>query len=180
MPASLALLAPLALTACPSFAVGPEAFEVAPTSRECELAELEPESCTRFVLDNGPIYDADEIQPLVLRLGFEASERNLEFVTVSYERPGAPPVEHSCDFGLYDQAPQGGSTLRCSAVALAGTTSDEIAPVRGAAQGVLEISLDVLADSPGPHALSAWLTDANDYESVPVRWQFSVLEPVRE
>jgi len=174
------LACPLALTACPSFAVGPDAYALVERDGSvCAEAELGDDPCAVFDLDNGTIYDDDAVQPLLLQLGFSSSERNLDFVNLSYERPGLPPIEQTCGFGIH-LIPQGSGQLACFSATLAGTTEEEVASVSETAQGILQIDLDILANEVGPYAISAWLTDDNGYESPVVRWQFNVFEPERE
>lgn len=175
------LLGLLAVCACPTFAVGPEAYELLERDQAtCEAAELGPGPCSLFDLDNGPIFDGTQPQPLRLRFGFESPERNLAQVGLSYERPGQDPIERTCDFGIYDQDPQGSGGLQCRRVVLSDTIDNEAARVDTTAQGVLEIGLDIVADQLGPHAISMWLIDDNEFESPTVRWTFSVNEPARE
>jgi len=174
-------VAPLGLTACPSFAVGPDAYPLVETDDDvCEAAELGAAPCSGLDVDNGVIFDEDLPQPVLFSMGFVSNERNLDYVTVSYERPGHPVREEICGFGLYPANPQGDAELRCYSATLAGTFDTTISPVSSAAEGVLSIDLDILADEPGTHALSAWLTDANGYDSPTVRWQFVVQQPERE
>lgn len=177
----LPLLGLLALAACPSFAVGPEAFELLERDEAtCEAAELGPAPCSRFEVDNGVLFNDVDPQPLQLRFGFESTERNLSYLSLSYERPGQAPVEQTCDFGIYEQDPQGSPELRCYRVTLSNTGEDEASGVATTARGVLDVDLDVLADEAGPYAVSMWLTDDNGFESPTIRWQFTVREPERE
>lgn len=171
----------VALAACPSFAVGPEAYELLERDgAACEAAGLGSAPCSVFELDNGTVFDDAELQPLRLRFGFESTERNLSHLNLSYERPGQSPVDLTCDFGVHVPVPQGGPSLQCHRVTLSNAADDEADRLTSTARGVLEADLDILADQVGPHALSAWLTDDNGYDSPKLRWQFTVLAPERE
>ncbi|MEM9457712.1 MAG: hypothetical protein AAGF11_26270 [Myxococcota bacterium] len=180
-PRVLPLLGLLALTACPTFAVGPEAYELLERDPAlCEAAELGPGPCSLFDLDNGTIFDNAQPQPLRLRFGFESPERNLAQLGLSYERPSQAPTELTWSFEVEGQPLPGNEALRLRRVVLSGTGDNEAQPVQTTAQGVLEVDLDIVANEPGDYAISMWLTDDNEFESPTVRWSFSVNEPARE
>jgi len=212
---ALALLVLPLLAACPTFAYGPEAYEIRATAAECEAALLE-EDCTRFQLDNGTLRASDQAQPVLLQLGFRSDFRNLVDLHLRYEIPGRSPIDAICPLvGVSDTDTEtgtgegttaetgdetgtggdetgtgtGGDTegddapvptqeLTCVAVGLAdGIPTSTDSNVARTAEGVMAIQASIVAPDPGSYAISAWLVDANRFESPVVRWQFPVIEP---
>lgn len=173
------VLLPL-LAACPSFAYGPEAYELYEDDELiCMDAGFEGAPCPYIATINH--FDTDtDWRPFVLELGFEATERNLDYVTLVYERPGQAPTSHSCAFGrgLDDTDVDG---FICTFVGLAGYEEGSTGQRSPAdvTQGVMRIDTLIDARTPGPYAFSVWLTDDNDFESEVLRWQLTLHEPQR-
>lgn len=162
--------------ACPTFSYGPEVYEIQATAQECVDEELDAD-CTAFELDNGEVFTAATRQPVWLRLGFDAPARNLAYVSLVFEVPGVPPIRRTC--AIPSEPIDDDEGFGCAAVRLFGDAGSDSGNPARTAEGVLELETLLVAPEPGPHAISAWLTDAEGLDSPVVRWQFSVIEPLR-
>jgi hypothetical protein len=164
------------LAACPTFSVGPEAYELPVTAAACEAKDLAAD-CTTFALDNGTIFTAATRQSVALRLGFEAPARNLAYVALVFEVPGRPPIRRTC--AIPAEPLSNTEDHGCASIGLGGNGSGVSGDPAGAAEGVLHIEAVLLAPEPGSYAISVWLTDDEGLDSPVVRWQFPVVEPQR-
>ncbi|MCX4247069.1 hypothetical protein [Paraliomyxa miuraensis] len=189
--ARLLVVLPL-LAACPTFEYGPEAYELTASCVELgpgggvvvdDDGEPRVVTCSRFEHDNGAVLlTSPQPQPLVLVFGFEAFERNLDYVTLQYERPGLPPSRLICPFGYgLEDEDVSADGIQCLSVGLDGhdpeDPGDQPSTPEGAASGVIDVRARIDAAVPGQYAISAWLTDDNDFESPVLRWQFTVQDP---
>jgi hypothetical protein len=174
---ALSLLCLPLLAGCPTFSHGPEASIPLVSSEECESAGLD-EGCTSFEVDNGDVHTDPSAQPIWLRIEFEALERNLAYLNVEYSVPGMPLLRRTCSLSTEDDDEEVEAGFGCIRVTLLGDGEELIDP-SSTAEGVLAVGASLQAPQPGSHAISAWLTDDNGFDSPVVSWQFPVLEPLR-
>lgn len=167
------------LAGCPTFSYGPEASVASASSQQCTEAGLD-EGCTSFQVDNGDVYTDAVAQPVWLRIAFEAPERNLAYLNLEYSVPGMPLVRRTCSIPTSMDAEEVEEGFGCVRVELLGDEDGSIGDPSSTAEGILEVGASLLAPQPGSHAIAAWLTDDNGFDSPVVRWQFSVIEPLRD